>query len=61
MRVLVLSPNASSERLLAGLRPAAYRSGRSLLPSLGDPSATTRELVFFEHTFAPSLGSVSTG
>ena len=42
---------------LAGLRAADYRSGRSLLPSLADPSAATRDLVFFEHTFAPSLGA----
>lgn len=42
---------------LAGLRPADYRSGRSLLPSLADPVASARDYVFFEHTYAPSLGS----
>ena len=42
---------------LAGLRPAAYRSGRSLLPSLVDQAAATRDYVFFEHTYAPSLGA----
>ncbi len=42
---------------LAGLRPADYRSGTSLLPSLADPVASTRDYVFFEHTYAPSLGA----
>ena len=52
----LLGTAACSEDL-AGLRAADYRSGRSLLPSLADPSAATRDLVFFEHTFAPSLGA----
>jgi N-acetylglucosamine-6-sulfatase len=42
---------------LAGLRPAAYRSGRSLLPSLADQAGSTRDYVFLEHTYAPSLGA----
>jgi len=41
----------------AGLRPAGYRAGRSLVPSLADPSASKRDYVFFEHTYAPSLGA----
>ncbi|HYH34280.1 MAG TPA: sulfatase-like hydrolase/transferase [Nocardioides sp.] len=41
---------------LAGLRPAAYRSGTSLLPGLVDPTADRRRYTFFEHTWAPSLG-----
>jgi N-acetylglucosamine-6-sulfatase len=42
---------------LAGLRPAAYRSGRSLLPSLHDPASRRRDAVIIEHTWAPSLGA----
>jgi len=42
---------------MAGLRPAAYRAGVSLLPSLEDASAEGRDHVFLEHTFAPSLGT----
>lgn len=42
---------------LAGLRPAAYRSGRPLLRSLADPSLRTRDAVIIEHTWAPSLGA----
>lgn len=37
---------------LAGLRPAGYRSGHSLLPSLADPRARDRDYVFFEHTWS---------
>jgi len=42
---------------LAGLRPEGFRAGTSLLPSLEDPSSSTRDYVFFEHTYAPSLGA----
>ena len=42
---------------LAGLRPARFRSGASLVPSLRDPGADRRRFTFFEHTWAPSLGS----
>ena len=41
---------------LAGLRPAAYRSGESLLPDLVSPSGDGRRFTFLEHTWAPSLG-----
>lgn len=48
---------------LAGLRPERYRAGRSLLATLrGDQQLTAptgeraRDFVFFEHTWAPSLG-----
>jgi arylsulfatase A-like enzyme len=41
---------------LAGLTPARFRSGTSLLPSLRDPAADRRRFAFFEHTWAPSLG-----
>ena len=42
---------------LAGLRPAAYRSGTSLVPTLGDRARDRRRFTFFEHTWAPSLGA----
>ena len=35
---------------LAGLTPAAYRSGTSLVPTLGDRRRVTRTHVFHEHT-----------
>jgi N-acetylglucosamine-6-sulfatase len=41
---------------LAGLRPAAYRAGESLLPDLVSPSREGRRFTFHEHTWAPSLG-----
>ncbi len=41
---------------LAGLRPAAYRSGDSLLPDLVGTDTDRRRFVFLEHTYAPSLG-----
>jgi len=41
---------------LAGLRPAPYRSGESLLPGLVDPGREDRRFTFLEHTYAPSLG-----
>ncbi len=41
---------------LAGLRPARFRSGTSLVPSLREPAADRRRFTFFEHTWAPSLG-----
>ncbi len=41
---------------LAGLRPAAYRAGSSLLPDLFDPGRDRRRHTFLEHTWAPSLG-----
>jgi N-acetylglucosamine-6-sulfatase len=41
---------------LAWLRPAAYRSGESLLPDLVSPSREGRRFTFHEHTWAPSLG-----
>ncbi|GGD08957.1 sulfatase-like hydrolase/transferase [Nocardioides daphniae] len=34
----------------AGLRPAPYRAGTSLLPPLADPARADRDLVFHEHT-----------
>lgn len=39
---------------MAGLQPADYRAGRSLLPSLADATSRTRTHVFFEHTNEPS-------
>jgi arylsulfatase A-like enzyme len=39
---------------LAGLDTPAYRSGVSLLPTLGDPAASLQDYVFFEHTFSRS-------
>lgn len=42
---------------LAGLDPAPYRSGRSLVPTLADRRPDRREFAFLEHTYAPSLGS----
>ena len=36
---------------LAGLEPAPYRSGRSLLPSLARPWLHERDYVFVEHTW----------
>ncbi|HET9022749.1 MAG TPA: sulfatase-like hydrolase/transferase [Ornithinibacter sp.] len=41
---------------LAGLRPPAFRSGRSLAPSLRDPSAITGDYAFVEHTWSLSPG-----
>lgn len=38
---------------LAGLDRAAYRSGRSLVPTLDDRSVTRRRFTFFEHRWAP--------
>ncbi|WP_114423856.1 sulfatase-like hydrolase/transferase [Nocardioides houyundeii] len=35
---------------LAGLQPAAFRSGTSLVPTFTDPSLRTRDHVFVEHT-----------
>lgn len=40
---------------IAGLRPAAYRSGRSLLPSLRDPGLRRRDGIVIEHTWSLSL------
>jgi len=37
---------------LAGLTPAAYRTGISLVPSLEDPSEQERTFAFFQHTWA---------
>lgn len=37
---------------LAGLRPAAHRSGRSFVPSLRRPGAEGGRYAFFDHTFA---------
>jgi N-acetylglucosamine-6-sulfatase len=48
---------ASTFEELAGLRPAGYRAGTSLVGSLEDPAVRTRDYVFFEHTYAPSLGA----
>jgi arylsulfatase A-like enzyme len=39
---------------LAGLDPAAYRSGVSLVPTFADPSLGLQDYVFFEHTFSRS-------
>ena len=41
---------------LAGLRPAGYRAGTSLVPTFDDLAVDRRDLTFFEHTYAPSLG-----
>ncbi|MGH3361507.1 MAG: sulfatase-like hydrolase/transferase [Nocardioides sp.] len=41
---------------LAGLRSPAYRSGVSLVPTLREAGVNRRDLTFFEHTYAPSLG-----
>ncbi|WP_185995375.1 sulfatase-like hydrolase/transferase [Nocardioides campestrisoli] len=41
---------------LAGLTPAPYRSGRSLVPSLADRTAPTGDHVFFEHTTGTAGG-----
>ena len=41
---------------LAGLRPARFRAGTSLVPSLRDADADRRRFTFFEHTWAPSFG-----
>jgi len=35
---------------LAGLGSPTYRSGRSLVPTLADPSIALQDYVFFEHT-----------
>ncbi len=40
---------------LAGLRPAAYRSGRSFVAALKNPTRRRNGYAFFEHTYAPSL------
>ncbi len=40
---------------LAGLTPAPFRSGRSLVPSLDDPAVRNRRYVYFEHTNEPAL------
>ena len=37
---------------LAGLQPAAYRSGASLVESLTDRRASARDYVFFEHSWS---------
>jgi len=42
---------------LAGLTPAPYRSGRSLLPSLRDPGLRERQGVIIEHTWGKILSS----
>ncbi|MBF4761845.1 sulfatase-like hydrolase/transferase [Nocardioides islandensis] len=39
---------------LAGLGSPAYRSGTSLVPTFGDPSAQVADYVYFEHTFSRS-------
>jgi arylsulfatase A-like enzyme len=39
---------------LAGLEPAAYRSGVSLVPTFADPWLGRQDYVFFEHTFSRS-------
>ena len=39
---------------LAGLEPASYRSGVSLVPTFADPSLGLQDYVFFEHTFSRS-------
>ncbi|MCD6639719.1 MAG: sulfatase-like hydrolase/transferase [Nocardioides sp.] len=41
---------ASTFEDLAGLRPAAYRSGTSLVPTFADPALNRRRFAFFEHT-----------
>lgn len=48
---------ASTFEELAGLRPAAYRSGSSLVPTLFTPAAEGRDFTFFEHTWARALGT----
>ena len=40
---------------IAGLEPAPYRSGRSLLPSLSEPSLRERSYVFVEHSWGRKL------
>ena len=40
---------------IAGLEPAPYRSGRSLLPSLAEPRLRQRNYVFVEHTWGKKL------
>jgi arylsulfatase A-like enzyme len=47
---------APTVEALAGLRPTAFRAGRSFLRSLRDPAVVRERTVFFEHTHAPSLG-----
>ncbi|RYP88586.1 hypothetical protein EKO23_01465 [Nocardioides guangzhouensis] len=47
---------ASTVEDLAGLRPAPYRAGVSLVPTFTDPGLDRRDHVFVEHTWAPSLG-----
>ena len=41
---------ASTFEELAGARSPAYRSGRSLVETFGDPRAQVHDVVFFEHT-----------
>jgi arylsulfatase A-like enzyme len=41
---------------LAGLAPAPYRAGVSLVPTFADRGLDRRDHVFVEHTWAPSLG-----
>ncbi|WP_203337085.1 sulfatase-like hydrolase/transferase [Nocardioides limicola] len=41
---------------MAGLRPARFRSGVSLVPTFTDPDLSRRDYVIFEHTWAKSLG-----
>ncbi len=40
---------------IAGLEPAPYRSGRSLLPSLAEPRLHERDYVFVEHSWGKKL------
>ena len=42
---------------LAGLEPAAYRAGRSLVPSLRRERHRVRKAVVIEHTWGPTLSS----
>jgi arylsulfatase A-like enzyme len=38
---------------LAGLEPAAYRAGRSLVPTFRDRTVSRRRYAFFEHAWSP--------
>ncbi|WP_109506765.1 sulfatase-like hydrolase/transferase [Nocardioides speluncae] len=40
---------------MAGLKPATYQSGISLVPTLTQPGLSRQDYAFFEHTFARSL------
>lgn len=42
---------------IAGLRPATYRSGRSVLASLRGEATRERDVVVLEHTWGPTLRS----